>query len=55
MQRDKKINLWVSDMERTMLEKLAKVTGLSLSDVIRQAVREEYAKRVEFAQRGGAR
>lgn len=47
----KPVLLRLSDREREMVEELAQQRGLSLSDVVRQAVREEYLRRIEVEKR----
>jgi len=44
-QQTERIGLRVTKSEAKMLEKLSEETGLSMSDVLRMAIRREYAER----------
>jgi hypothetical protein len=45
--RDQQLNIRTSKEEMKMIRKLAELDGLSDSDVVRLAVRREYAKRTK--------
>jgi uncharacterized protein (DUF1778 family) len=44
MERDKMLNVRITDDEDRMLKALAEHTGMSISDVIRQYVRRAFAE-----------
>jgi uncharacterized protein (DUF1778 family) len=44
VERDKMLNIRISDDEDRMLKALAEYTGLSISDVIRQYIRRAFAE-----------
>lgn len=44
--QDQRLGLRVTRTEVEMLSKLSEVTGLSMSDVVRMAIRREYTERV---------
>lgn len=44
--QDQRLGLRVTSTEVEMLSKLSEVTGLSMSDVVRMAIRREYTERV---------
>jgi Ribbon-helix-helix protein, copG family len=44
--QDQRLGLRVTRTEVEMLNKLSEVTGLSMSDVVRMAIRREYTERV---------
>jgi uncharacterized protein (DUF1778 family) len=45
-QQTERIGLRVTKSEAKMLEELSEVTGLSMSDVLRMAIRREHAERI---------
>jgi hypothetical protein len=47
--RDKKLTIMVSDEERSMLERIAEVEGVSSSDCVRQYVRRTFAEKFGVA------
>lgn len=45
-QQTERLGLRVTKSEARMLEELSEVTGLSMSDVVRMAIRREHAERI---------
>lgn len=55
-ERERVLNVRLTDSEMNMVKELAEHVGLSQSDTIRQLIRKEYAKASkDFATKGRAR
>lgn len=50
--RDTAVTIRMSDEEKRMLTAVADAKGVSISDVVRQGIRSEYAKLAKKAARG---